>query len=207
MLLGDRLNEYRDAVQEAKNLIITAHVTDAAGVALWQPAETRIITVAAFLRFYVAWEVFLEGTVNDYMTGQPTASGTPIHRYATPLNQEHASKMVIGTQKYFDFTNPDYIRTMCKLYFNGGEPFDSVISSIRGDLFDLKTIRNAAAHIASTTSIPLDALASRKLLRPQVNVNVYDFILAIDPTSRHGETILDVYSNQLDAAAHLIAFA
>ena len=77
----------------------------------------------------------------------------------------HAHRILIGTQKYVDWSNPEIIRRLCNLFFDPSNPFDTYIASINTDLFDLKTIRNAAAHLTSTTSQQLDSLATRKLKR------------------------------------------
>jgi hypothetical protein len=88
-----------------------------------------------------------------------------------------------------------------------GEPFESVLASIHSDLLDLKTIRNAAAHVSTTTVQPLDALASRKLQRNISGIAAAAFLLSTDPTSRSGSTIFEGYTSVLDTAAQRIIHA
>ena len=71
---------------------------------------------------------------------------------------------------------------------------------------DLKTIRNAAVHLSSTTSDSLDSLATRKLGRAMSDTNVYDFILMTD-SSTGNNTVIENYMDILKSAASQIANA
>jgi hypothetical protein len=207
MALIDRLNTFRAGVAAADGLIVAAHQVDAATAApLWSLAHRQVITQAAFLSAYIAWESFLEGVFSDYMRGLPSAAGNSFVRYCSPRDDAHCSSMLIGSNKYVDYSNPDILRKLAKLYLQNGAPLEGVLAAIHGDLFDLKTVRNAAAHLSSTTSAPLDALASRKLGAPVANITVYDFILRPDPNAP-GATILQSYLAQLDNAANAVVHA
>jgi hypothetical protein len=165
-----------------------------------------MIVEAALLRTFVAWETFLESSFVQYMMGEVTASGRMIPCYASPPSLEHAMRMLIGTLTFVDWSAPDKVRKLAKLYFPGGDPFETVISSVTSDIYDLKSIRNASAHTSSTTQRALDGLASRKLQTPVANISVTDFVLTVDPTSPVGGTILQNYVTVLDAAATRIAY-
>ncbi|MGI8484253.1 MAG: hypothetical protein ACR2OU_08315, partial [Thermomicrobiales bacterium] len=93
------------------------------------------------------------------------------------------------------------------LFFEGGDPFETVLAQVNSDLLDLKTVRNAAAHLASTTNAQLDALATRKLSTPIAGMTVAKFVMTADPHSATGQSILQTYEATLDTAAHLIANA
>lgn len=69
--------------------------------------------------------------------------------------------------------------------------------------FNLKTIRNAAAHISATTQQNLDGLASRLLLHTVVNISVESLISKIEPTS--GLSYFEYYKQKLDIVAAKIA--
>jgi hypothetical protein len=166
-----------------------------------------IITEAAFLRIFMAWEAFLEKSFWHYMMGQPSLSGTVIHRFASPRDEDHANRLLIGIGRFVDWSTPDVVSKLAGLFLDKGDPFESVLSAIHSDLLDLKTVRNSAAHLTSSTSVQLDALASRRLGRSCSGTSVYDFILAPDPSSAKGATILQSYMDLLDAACHRIAYA
>ncbi len=72
------------------------------------------------------------------------------------------------------------------------------------DLADLRTMRNASAHITSTTQTALDSLALRVLSRPAGSIDLYSLLTAVDPRSAASETIFLGYKNKLVSAAELI---
>lgn len=206
MALVTLLTTFRAEVALHQGYISKAFSQDSAGSYVLNVGERSFVVDAAFLRIFIAWESFLEGAFVDYMMGQPSASGRIPTRFIAPPNEQHARDTLIGTQKYVDWSNPEIVRKLSKSYFQNGEPIDAVISANQSDLFDLKTLRNAAAHLTSTTGKSLDALASRRLLHTCTNISVSDFVLAVDPSSgTTGSTILTGYINMLDAAAEALA--
>lgn len=204
MSLANTLQTFRDAVTSVNGLIASAHKVDATGARLWTLDETKFITESAFLKMFIAWESFLEGSFILYLTGNASIAGTILTKYANPIDEDHAHKILIGVMKYVDWSKPDVVRRFAKLYFDSGEPYETVLSSTQSDLVDLSIIRNSSAHISHTTSNKLDALATRKLGHPVTGATVYDLILATDPL-HPGATILGNYQSILDAAAYLIA--
>ena len=204
MALIDRLNAFRQSVSDSRGLIVAAHAADAAGVPLWAAKHRTTITQAAFLSIFIAWEHFLESCFADYMTGEPSASGNLVTRWASPPSADHAKAMLIGTQKYADYGNPDIARRMAKLVFLAGQPFETVIASLSASLFDIRTIRNSAAHLSSTTSTALDSLATRLLQKPTTNITVYDLLLSTDPKSPTKGTVLSGFILLLESAAYQI---
>jgi len=205
MALIDSLTTFRVSVAEANSFTTLAFQQDAAGNYMLSQNQREFITDSAYLRLFIAWETFLENSFIKYMLGEPSILGNVITRYVQPLNERHANSLLIGTQKYVDWSNPEIIKRLCNLYFSPGNPFDTYVSSIFADLFDLKTIRNAAAHLTSSTRQQLDSLGTRKLQRPCNNLKVSDLIFAVDPNSTNNETILTTYLDKLDISAEGIA--
>ena len=72
--------------------------------------------------------------------------------------------MVIGTQRYFDYANPDYVRKLVDMYFEKGYPFEPHLSGAFTEIADMRTLRNASVHVTSTTQTALEALAFRLFL-------------------------------------------
>jgi len=95
-----------------------------------------------------------------------------------------------------------FLESVCIKYLLG-EPsiLGNVITRHALPLNDLKTIRNAAAHLSSTTSTQLDSLAGRLLGSPQTNITVSQLIFSIDPASITGDTIFTTYLTKLDIVA------
>lgn len=46
---------------------------------------------------------------------------------------------------------------------------------------DLRTMRNASAHISSTTQTALESLAQRIFRTPRPGIVLYDLLMAADP--------------------------
>ena len=114
--------------------------------------------------------------------------------------------MLVHTQRYFDFANQDNVRKIAKLYFDADYPFETPLSSINGELVDLKTIRNACAHLSSTTRTALEGLATRILGQPHPGISVYRLLTTIDPRVQgNATTVYAAYRDMLIAAATLIA--
>lgn len=208
MPLVNTLANYRASITQCAHNLNIAFNTDVAGAYIYAQPQRDFIIESSFLKFFISWEKFLENAFLDFLVGEPSIRGTVISRHAIPISRSHAHKILIGTQKYVDWANPEIVRRLSKLYFDITNPIETVISAIQTDIYDLKTIRNAAAHISSTTSHEIDALATRKLQRQCINFTVSQLILAFDPAAAvNTQTFLTTYTNLLDAAAYNIANA
>lgn len=201
------LQEFRDSVVVARRLITAAHATDANGAFVWPEQDRWTVSEAAFLKVFIAWESLQEKAFIEYLVGTASGAGNVVQRHATPLDRAHANQMLIGVMRFVDWSTPDVVRKLSKNFFVNGEPFEGVLASIHSDLLDLKTIRNAAAHLATSTTQQLDALASRKLQRSVTGISTATLLLSVDPSSAAGNTIFETYVALLDAAAHGIVNA
>lgn len=121
-----------------------------------------------------------------------------------PLNTSAAQSLVIGTMKYFDYSNHDNMRKIAGLYFQNGYPYEPHLSGIFSDLQDLKTMRNASAHISSTTQTALESLALRIFAAARPGIRLYDLLTTNDPRSA-GSTVYVGYKTKLVVTAELIS--
>tara|TARA_R110002124_G_scaffold234747_1_gene400058 strand:+ start:1265 stop:1891 length:627 start_codon:yes stop_codon:yes gene_type:complete len=204
MSLVDSLYEFRAGIAQTNNLISIAYEQDADGNDLFDSTKKEFVITSAFLKMFIYWETFIEESFSKYLTGELSTNGTSVICYISPNNREHALKILIGTQKYVDWANHEIVRRLAKLYLENGEPLASNIASISSELSDLKTVRNAAAHLSSTTRHQLDALSSRVLSRNITNTDVATFMMQLHP-SDSTKTVLQYYQNLLDIAAESIA--
>lgn len=205
MTLALSLATFQADTAQCAVLIANAHRVDAAGAPLFPPRDQRQITVAAFLNLYVAWETFLEDVLAKLMAGEPTVSGRLPTRYVSPPTTDAARKLVIGVQKFFDYGNHEYTRKIVNMYFDLGYPFEPHLSAINTDLADMRTMRNASAHISSTTQAVLESLAQRILGTPRPGIALYALLTAIDPRSTGGNTVFAECREKLEVVAELIA--
>jgi hypothetical protein len=154
---------------------------------------------------FIAWETFLEESFLNYLTGKRTILHTSIPKHARPIDLNHAINLTIGVNSYFDWSRPDAVIKLSKLFFNNGEPFHTTIAAIQSDIFDMKTIRNAAAHLSSTTSTSLDSLSSRLLGVPITNMKAANLLLTNLPGTIPVTTIINNYIQLLDVAVQQIS--
>ena len=170
------------------------------------PDDQQQVTIAAFLNLFIAWETFLEASIIDVMRGQPCVNGGLPVRFVSPPHDDAARAMITHTLRYFDFGNHDNMRKVATLYFHNGYPYEPHLSSIFSDLADLKTIRNACAHITSSTRRGLETLALRILGQPAPGISVHGLLTKVDPRPfANGGTVFVTYKNKLVITAELIS--
>lgn len=205
MLLADTLATFQASAAQCDCLVANAHQVHATGVALLPAQDQRQITVAAFLNLFVSWETFLEESLIELMVGAPTVSGQTPVRYVSPPTVEAARRLVIGVQRYFDYGNHDNVRKIVSMYFENGYPFEPHLSAINTDLSDLRTMRNASAHITSTTQAALEGLAQRVFSIPRPGIDLYTLLTTADPRSALGVTVFAESREKLLVVAGLVA--
>jgi hypothetical protein len=94
---------------------------------------------------------------------------------------------------------------MMNLYFEAGYPYQPHLSAIFSELNDLRTMRNASAHISTTTQQALESLAGRIFGAPHPGITLYQLLTAIDPRGGNNETVFVAYKLKLDVTAELIS--
>lgn len=203
--LVDILAVFRADIARCDNVIAHAHANDPDGRPFFSVEDLRQITIGAFLNMFIAWETFLESSFIDFMTGSATIGGKQPVKYVSPPSAEQAHKLLIGTQRYFDYGNHDNVRKMARIFFEDGYPYEPRLSEIFSDLADLRTMRNASAHITSTTQNALESLALRIFGEPKVGIDLYRMLTAPYPQNRSGDTVYTVFRDKLLIAATLIA--
>lgn len=206
MALTQHLADFR-----ATNTELVSHITFANAKYANNSYKIRrnlreFISESAFLRIFICWETFVENCFVDYLLNEPSILNNRPAKWANPINKDHAQEIIIGNQRFMDWSNPEAIRKVSQIYFHEGYVFNTALSAINNDLMDLKTIRNSAAHISSTTVSRLDGLSSRILTATCVNYTAYKLLFSVDPRSTiPNQTVLDRYLQLLDLAAEEIA--
>jgi hypothetical protein len=203
--LAQVLLDFNGSVAQCDSLIANAHRTDGVGTFLFPTVDRQQITVAAFLNLFIAWETFLESSLSEFMIGSATTNGTVPVKYVSPIDAEAARQFVIGVRPYFDYANDEYMRKVVQMFFEHGYPFEPHLSAIVSELRDLRTMRNASAHISSTTQTALESLALRILGQPQAGITLYQLLTMSDPRSTTGDTVFLAYKNRLVVTAELIS--
>jgi hypothetical protein len=206
MALVQNLTDFRAANVELVSHINFANHKYSSGTYKIARNLREFICESAFLRIFIAWETFLENSFVDYLLNEPSILNNRPAKWVNPINKEHAQEIIIGNQRYMDWSNPEAIRKMSQIFFHQGYLFNTTLSAINNDLMDLKAIRNSAAHMSSTTSGKLDGVSARILNTPCNNYTAYMLLFYIDPRSVvANQTVLDRYLRILDVAAEQIA--
>ena len=202
MTAADCLQRYRDAVIEAESFITEAHTKDNEGNYIHPEAFRSFVVSSAVVLFSIAWESFLENIYCSFLIGEPDTQGRVVPCCVTAIDEDHAHRLLIGTNKYFDWTNPELVVKLSLLYLDNNNPLKTAINSANTDLFDLKNIRNAAAHTSSTTQKSLDSIASRLFGHQMYNTTVTEVISFTRPD---GKNMWTYYKDLLDVAAENVA--
>lgn len=205
MPVAQALATFRANVAQCDSLIVNAHQVDGAGAPILPQIDREQITVAAFLNMFIAWETLLETLLSELMSGAAPLVGNPPAKFVSPPNAEMARRMVIGTMRYFDYGNHFNFKRLAAIYFDQGAPFEPHLDAINAYLDDLRVMRNASAHISSSTQAGLEALALRLLATPSAGISLYRLLTATDPNSAAGVSIFQTYRDVLLTTAELIA--
>jgi hypothetical protein len=205
MPVAAALADLNAAFSQCDSLIVNTHRLDAAGAYTLPEKDRRQITVAAFLNMFIAWESYLERTISALLAGESTTNGNYPAKFASPASADEARKMLIGINRFFDFANHQNFAKVSGIYFAGGAPFQPHMNAIQGSLDDLRTMRNASAHVSSTTQSGLEALALRLLARPSPGIELYDLLTALDPRITGSVTVYQSHRDLLLATAALIS--
>ena len=202
MTTADCLDRYRNAVLEVESFISEAHIKDGAGSYI-HPLDYRdFVMSSAIVRFSIAWESFLENIYCAFLLGELDMQGRIVPCCVRATSLDHAHKLLIGTNKYFDWTNPELVGQLSSLFLEPDNPIKTAIHAANSDLLDLKTIRNAAAHVSTTTQQKLDSVASRLFGHQMVNIKVADVISHV---RTDGKTQWAYFKDLLDVAAENVA--
>jgi hypothetical protein len=205
MPIAAALADFNANLARCDSLIIAAHRQDATGAPIFNADERGQITTLALLNTFIAWESFVEAMLIHFMCGQPTLGGTHPSRHVVPPNINVARDILRGTRDFFDYGNQQFVKRTVRTYFTGGHPFEPHLSAIENDLQDLRTMRNASAHINSTTQASLETLALRTLGIPSLGITVYQLMTSPHPSSASGESVYAMYQRKLAIAATQIA--
>lgn len=202
MTSAECLSAYRSGVSDSVLYMQSAFNKKADGTFQYDEKHRAFIVDAAFLKFYICWETFLESIFVSFLLGESTIIGTNVPKCIVARDEQHALKILIGTNKYFDWTNPEIVRDLSKIYLENENTIGNNVLAIQTQLFELKTIRNAAAHITSTTQTKLDSVASKLLNHQQTNSTVSELIVKNMPGT--AQTIFEYYKELLDSTAESI---
>ena len=189
------LSSFDAIVRTAVSVSQVAHTLDAQGNYTFALPERELMTQSCFVRMFVAFEEFLEQSFGHYGMGGLSLQGNAARCYANAPNLDHLHSMFIGMMRFMDWSTPDKVRELARLYFPTGGPFETPLASAHTHLLDMKTVRNAASHVSRTTTTQADTLYLRWTSQPVTSVSAYQLLTAVGGPAgttfmSHAETIL-----------------
>ncbi|MFQ5544220.1 MAG: hypothetical protein ACE5FY_07720 [Nitrospiria bacterium] len=99
----------------------------------------------AFIVLFTAWEQFLENSFERLVVDASLVTFKRRHRVlVTDLDTVH--DLIRGSRKYVEWADPSPVRKRAKVFFKGGEPFESALSAVADDLTKMRKIRNRCVH-------------------------------------------------------------
>ncbi|MEX8031900.1 hypothetical protein AB6V29_02590 [Microbacterium sp. 20-116] len=188
---------------EMRGMLVSAHSLDSSGAYERSLAERELISNACFLSVFIALEEFYEAAFAHYLVGRMSTARWKPSKYGRPPSTDHAQKMLIGTQRYVDWSTPSTVVRLADLYFVDGEPFRTPIASAQEHLNRMKTVRNATAHISVTTQAALDAVHAKWTGSAATGVTAYGTLMSTGLSGSHsfyGYTETVVQAIMLDIA-------
>jgi len=200
------LAEFLGSLRECRRLSADAYRWSLPGA---QPHISRIrrdnLTEMAFLRAYLAWEVFLEESFILYLAGQNAPRGRKPIRYAFPPNMAFAMQWVIPEgRSYAGWTIPIHITNRAERFFRNGRPFAAVLRSNQNSLDEARIIRNAIAHKSMSVRDKFETLVRNKMGILPPNLTVGSFLGTTTPGTAPPVSFLEAYLGNIDLAARQI---
>lgn len=180
------LAKSQERITEIRVHMQSAHTLDLNGQYERSLSERALVTEACFLNLFIVFEEFLEASFLHYLVGRMSTARWRPSRYAKPPTVEHANKMLVGQQRFVDWSTPATVIKYSELYFLEGEPFKTPLSGASAQLLDMKTVRNSTAHKSTTTQVKLETLYLRWSGMPKYGVTAYEML--IEPKSGGGTT-------------------
>ena len=148
-------------ISENRTHLNSAHTLNSNGQYERSLSERTLISEACFLNLFITLEEFLESSFAHYLVGRMSTMRWRPSRFAKPTSLEHAQRMLVGSQRFVDWSTPDTVLKFADLYFLDGEPYRTPLAGAQSHLQGMKTVRNSTAHLSSSTRAALDGLYSR----------------------------------------------
>ena len=203
------LAEFLRSLQECRRLSADAYRWSSPGAHRTRPYISRKrrddMTEMAFLRAFLAWEIFVEESFILYLSGQKPPRGRAPNRYAFPPNQKTARDWVVPERRdYAEWTVPTQVSGRAERFFQAGRPFAPVLRSNQNVLDEVRIIRNAIAHRSVSAREKFETIVRTKLGTLSPNLTLGGFLGTTVPSSTPPVSFLEFYVGKIEFAAQQI---
>jgi hypothetical protein len=145
--------------------------------------QAALISELAFLRCFLAWEVFLEEAFYQYILGRAAPDGTQYARYLQPRNMTHAKQVIRGGRAFVTWTDTRSIIDRAEMFLRDGEPFATALGNASSDFADMVKIRNRIAHRSDRATADFLELVRRTLGSVPQGMSPGRFLRGTDPAN------------------------
>jgi hypothetical protein len=200
------LAEFLRSLQDCRRLSLDAYRWSTPGA---QPHISRNrrdnMTEMAFLRAFLAWEVFVEESFVLYLAGQRAPRGRALRRHAFPPNLKTAMEWVIPEGRtYASWTIPAHVTNRAERFFRGGLPYAPVLRANQHLLEEARIIRNAIAHRSMSARDKFENLVRTKLGFLPPNTTVGSFLGTTVPGTVPPVSFFEYFTGNIHFAARRI---
>jgi hypothetical protein len=159
------------------------------------------MTELAFLRAFLAWEVFLQEAFVLYLLGKSAPKGKNPKRFTFPPDRAAAKKWVIPEGHPFAKWDAVAVSARAQRFFLNGRPFTPVLQSSQAGLDETRVIRNALAHESDSARDKFETLVRNKLGALPPNLTVGRFLAMVVPGSVPPQSFLESYIAKIELVA------
>mgnify|MGYP007033174029 CR=1 FL=1 len=129
---------------------------------LFSETMRNMIVEYAILKLFGKWEKFLEDIFIEYMLGGCSRNGQIVNRYVSPVDREHAYKMIQNVNLYPDWSDVEKVLTNARNFFENGGSF-KILKTVKAELTSFKKVRNSIAHISIRAKRDFENLVQGKV--------------------------------------------
>lgn len=137
-----------------------------------------LVIKQAYLSVFTEWEHFLEDTTVAYSLGELSICGFSPQKYISPIDTDHADRLIKGAAKYPDWSDRDYVKKTEEALFKDGEPFISAINGFSSIYTDMKKVRNVIVHNSIKSRDEFETLVRTALSAASVGISPTEFLLS-----------------------------
>lgn len=132
----------------------------------------------AFINVFSGWEHFLENTMIAYALDEPSLTESKPLRYISPIDEEHADKIIKGNSSYPDWSNLQQVKDMADRLFENGKPYVTALNGFNSVFTGIKRTRNIIVHDSIKSKNEFNTLVRTSLNASSVGISPTDYLLS-----------------------------
>lgn len=156
-------------------------------------ANRNFIVERQFENLFMKFEELIETVFVSYSMGFQPVSGAHMTRSVILTSEQDVLDLYSGGKEYPDWTRWETLIKLSKYFFTPS-PFDNLVGYIV-QLNELKTVRNALAHISGTAYVKYQTLVRSKIgFFPTGGLSVAEFLMtpiATNPSQVYFQEYID----------------